>query len=86
MALTTNNSKCFGEVFNIGAEGQITLNILYEIISKGLNFNQSPIYGEIRKGDIPHSNADISKSKNLLKYNPSITFEEGINRLLEYER
>jgi len=86
LALTTNNSKCFGEVFNIGAEGQITLNILYETISKGLNFNQSPIYGEIRKGDIPHSNADISKSKNLLNYNPGITFEEGINRLLEYER
>jgi UDP-N-acetylglucosamine 4-epimerase len=86
LALTTNNNKCFGEIFNIGAGGQITLNTLYKTISEGLNFNQSPIYGKIRKGDIPHSNADISKSKNLLNYNPSITFEKGINRLLKYER
>lgn len=83
LALTTENTECFGEAFNIGCGGQYTLNELVEYINRGLGVNIEPIYGENRPGDIPHSNADISKAKILLQYSPTIGFEEGIKKLVK---
>lgn len=82
LALTTNNNKCFGNVFNIGAGGRITILELVDAINKSLKKNIKPILGENRKGDIPHSNADVSRAKNLLGYDPSIDFYNGINLLI----
>ena len=49
-----------------------------------LNKNIEPIYGPDRKGDIKHSNADISKAKRLLGYDPEYNFEEGLNEAIEW--
>ena len=73
-----------GEVFNIGCGDTITLNKLYSILSSSLNFNLPPIYGPNRPGDIPHSNADITKAKKLLGYSPSYSFEDGIKLTLNW--
>ena len=82
LALTTDNIMCFGEAFNIGAGGQSTLLELVNAINNELNSTIEPIFGKERAGDIPHSNADITKAKNMLDYDPKISFEEGINRLI----
>lgn len=82
LALNTNNKLCFGEAFNIGAGGNTTILKLYQTIKEGLGFQGDVILGENRKGDIPHSHANISKAKELLNYNPTISFEEGIKSLL----
>jgi UDP-N-acetylglucosamine 4-epimerase len=82
LALTTENTECFGEAFNIGAGGQTSLIELINIIKKELNVNIDPIFGENRPGDIPHSNANINKAVKLLHYDPKITFEEGIHKLI----
>ena len=73
-----------GEVFNRGCGDTITLNKLYSILSSSLNFNLPPIYGPNRPGDIPHSNADITKAKKLLGYSPSYSFEDGIKLTLNW--
>ena len=83
LALTTNNTACCGEAFNIGAGGQTTILAMVNAINKVLGFEVQPIFGEQRAGDIPHSNADISKAKNMLGYHPKISFEEGMRRLFE---
>tara|TARA_B110000285_G_C14903771_1_gene504521 strand:- start:195 stop:869 length:675 start_codon:yes stop_codon:yes gene_type:complete len=82
-ALTTDNKECYGEVFNIGAGGRITILELVDAINKGLNTSIKPILGENRPGDIPHSNADISKAKSMLGYDPKIPFYDGINLLIK---
>jgi len=81
-ALTTKNTECYGEAINIGAGGRITLLELVDAINKGLVTNLEPIFGSNRPGDIPHSNADISKAKSMLGYDPKIQFYEGINMLI----
>ena len=81
-ALTTQNTECYGEAINIGAGGRITLLELVDAINKGLVTNLKPIFGSNRPGDIPHSNADISKAKSMLGYDPKIQFYEGINILI----
>lgn len=84
LGLTTDNEKCFGEAMNIGAGGQFTLLELIAILNKELGTDIVPIFGPIRPGDIPHSNADISKAQNMLGYDPKISFEDGIHKLISF--
>jgi len=84
LALTTNNKKCFGEVFNIGTGGRVSILELVSNINKYLQKDISPIFGTNRPGDIPHSNADISKAKKMLGYDPKISFKEGILKTINY--
>ena len=82
LALTTKNQECFGEVFNIGAGGRITINEIFEKICKILGTNISPNYQPNRKGDIPHSNASIEKANKMLGYVPEYDFEQGLQRTI----
>ena len=43
-----------------------------------------PNFGPDRKGDIKHSNADISKAKNLLGYDPDYDFAKGIALAIDW--
>jgi UDP-N-acetylglucosamine 4-epimerase len=84
LAMTTQNKESFGEAFNIGVEGQITIYELFKIIKNELKLDMEPIFGPNRSGDIPHSNADISKARTILNYNPQILFKEGIIKTINY--
>ena len=84
LAMTTQNTESFGEAFNIGVEGQTTIYELFKIIKDELKLDMEPIFGPNRSGDIPHSNADISKARKILNYNPQILFKEGIIKTIKY--
>ena len=45
-----------------------------------------PQYGPARKGDVRDSNADISKARKLLGYDPSFDFEKGIGLAIDWYR
>ena len=82
--MLTDNKYCFGSVLNIGTGGQYSIQELFDILKEKLAFEKNPIYGTLRPGDIPHSNADILKAQVLLEYNPTVSFREGIERTVEY--
>lgn len=84
LALTTNNKESFGQAFNIGTGEQTTILELFNIISKTLNVSIEPIFCAVRNGDIPHSNADISKAQTVLKYDPKISFSKGLLKTINY--
>ncbi len=73
-----------GEAFNIAYGGREYLNDIYFGLTKALNVDIQPIYGPDRKGDIKHSNADISKAKRLLGYDPDWDFQKGIDAAIEW--
>ena len=75
-----------GKVFNIAYGKKATLNELYDYISGLLDSGIRPIYGEPRKGDIPHSLADISSAKKLLGYDPQYSLAEGLKLAIEWYR
>jgi UDP-N-acetylglucosamine/UDP-N-acetylgalactosamine 4-epimerase len=72
------SSEVAGEVFNIAYGGRENLIDIYYSICKALNKKIEPIFGPDRKGDIKHSNADISKAVGKLNYNPDIGFSEAL--------
>jgi UDP-N-acetylglucosamine 4-epimerase len=84
LALTTTNSECFGEAFNIGAGGRITINEIFFKICGIIGKNICPNYQPNRKGDIPHSNASIEKARRILGYTPEVGFEEGLRRTIDW--
>lgn len=84
LAMFTTNSECFGEVFNIGASAATSIIDLFNMIRNKLKSNIEPIFHEIRAGDIPHSNADITKANKLLNYFPTVSIQEGLDKLINY--
>lgn len=64
------SNKADGQAFNIAFGGREYLNDIYDGLVKALDVDIKPIYGPDRKGDIKHSNADISKARKLLEYDP----------------
>jgi UDP-N-acetylglucosamine/UDP-N-acetylgalactosamine 4-epimerase len=83
-ALFTKHPEVSGNVFNI-AYGERTsildmFNILNELTGAGLK----PNYMEERKGDVRDSLADVSKAKNMLAYEPTIDFRQGLDITLNW--
>ena len=73
-----------GQAFNIAYGGREYLIDIYYTLTKALNKSIEPIFGPERKGDIKHSNADISKARKLLGYDPQYDFERGLNEAIEW--
>ncbi len=79
-------SDAAGEVFNIAYGGREYLIDIYYHLTHALGKKIEPNFGPERAGDIKHSNADISKAKELLGYDPEWDFERGIGEAIEWYR
>ncbi len=75
-----------GEVYNIAYGGREYLIDIYYGLTKALGLDVEPAFGPERVGDIRHSNADISKAKEKLGYDPRWSFERGIQAAIEWYR
>lgn len=73
-----------GNVFNIAYGGREYLIDIYYDLCKALNISVEPNFGPDRAGDIKHSNADISKARKLLGYDPEYDFEKGIALAIDW--
>ena len=73
-----------GQAYNIAYGGRECLIDIYHGLCDALGSEVSPIFGPERLGDIKHSNADITKARELLGYEPLWSFERGINVALEW--
>lgn len=73
-----------GQAFNIAYGGREYLIDIYHTLTKALGKNIEPHFGPDRKGDIKHSNADISKAKTLLGYDPEYNFARGLGEAIEW--
>jgi UDP-N-acetylglucosamine 4-epimerase len=78
------------EVFNVAAGQRTSLLELFEIIRRKLlprfphlrDFR--PEHEPARAGDVPHSLADISRAQRLMGYEPTHSFEAGIEEALQW--
>jgi nucleoside-diphosphate-sugar epimerase len=69
-----------GEVINVGTGSRISLNQTLQCLRKITGKNLQAKYEPTREGDIHDSQADISKARELLGYQPTVEFEEGLER------
>lgn len=73
-----------GHAYNIAYGGREFLIDIYTQLMKALGKDIQPIFGPDRIGDIKHSNADISKAKDMLGYNPEWDFQRGIVEAVDW--
>lgn len=73
-----------GEAYNIAYGGRQYLIDVYNKLCELLKKNITPVYSPERVGDIKHSNADISKARELLNYNPDYKFDKGIEETIDW--
>lgn len=77
-------SDAAGEAYNIAYGGREYLIDIYDALNRALGKNIKPKFGPERAGDIKHSNADISKAKKNLGYDPDYDFESGLRLAVDW--
>ncbi len=75
-----------GTVFNVGTSHAISLNQVLELLCRISGKTLQAIYEPPREGDIRDSLADISRAREVLSYEPTVFFEEGLQRTFEWYR
>jgi UDP-glucose 4-epimerase len=73
-----------GKAYNVGAGKRITLNDLLRRIAALIGREPKVRHGPPRRGDVEHSQADVSAAKRDLGYMPSVSLEEGLRLTLEW--
>lgn len=90
LALTSDNSESVNQVYNTAFGERTTLNDLVSNLKEYLSdfdpkiADVEIIYGDYRKGDVPHSLASIDKAKNLLNYNPQFSMKNGLKEAVKW--
>jgi UDP-N-acetylglucosamine/UDP-N-acetylgalactosamine 4-epimerase len=82
--MLTDNGAAFGEAYNVAVGENFSVNFLYNAIREMLGLQHEATYRDPREGDIRNSLADISKAKNLLGYEPTQRFIEGLKQTVAF--
>ncbi|EOI1004358.1 TPA: Vi polysaccharide biosynthesis UDP-N-acetylglucosaminuronic acid C-4 epimerase TviC [Citrobacter amalonaticus] len=77
------------QVYNVAVGDRTTLNQLFTALKNALNengvsYNKEPVYKDFRAGDVRHSQADITKAKTRLGYEPLFNISEGILKAMPW--
>ena len=75
-----------GETINVAAGGRISLNRLFETMRTLVGATVEPTYAASRTGDVHDSQADVSKAKRLLGFEPRVPLEEGLRQTMDWYR
>ena len=89
LAATTQNDEAKNQVYNVAVGDRTTLNDLFNAIQAALNENgvtytKEPVYRDFRVGDVRHSQADVSKIRNLLGYTPKFVISQGVESAMPW--
>lgn len=81
-----SSPKAPGQIINVASGTCETLLELLEGLAKTIGNNPEPIFKEDRPGDVKHSLASIDKAKELLGYEPTVGFMEGLEKTVDWYR
>jgi UDP-N-acetylglucosamine 4-epimerase len=87
LAATTASDEARNNVYNVAAGGRTSLLSLFELLrdnltALGATVDAQPVHGDFRAGDVLHSQADISKARSLLGFEPTHEVGEGVREAL----
>ena len=82
--LAAESENAMGQTINVACGDRYTLNELYAILKKLTGKDVDPIFADPRPGDVKHSQADINLAEKLIDYHPEVSFEEGLEKTVEW--
>jgi UDP-N-acetylglucosamine 4-epimerase len=90
LAGTVEDGEAIDQIYNVSFGGRTTLKSLYEMIRERLAkhdasiANREPISAPFRDGDVRHSQADTSKIRRLLGYEPTHSVSQGLDEAVDW--
>jgi UDP-glucose 4-epimerase len=75
-----------GQTINVGAGKSYTLNQTIERLNRIFGKQVKPRYAPPRAGDVRDSRADLQRAREILRYEPQVSFEEGLRLTVEWYR
>ncbi len=85
-AATAPAATVAGQVYNVGNGQSTTILELASQLNRLLGQNVTPLHAPPRAGDVRFSEADISKIRQDLKYEPRVSFADGLAETLKYHQ
>jgi UDP-N-acetylglucosamine 4-epimerase len=82
--MLTDNEAALKRVYNVAVGERFSVNYLYNACKEQLSSDWPATYREQRAGDIRDSLADISLAKELLGYQPTKTFADGLRETIQF--
>ena len=79
-----NEQAAAGFPINVAMGETHTLNALVELLNELMGTDLEPIYTDPRPGDVPESQADITRARELLRYAPQVDFVSGLRRTIDW--
>lgn len=76
--LAANSPAAVGRILNVGTGASVTLNRLVAELGKIVGREIRPVYAPARRGDVRRSEADVSRLRAALGYEPAGTFADGL--------
>ncbi len=86
LAAAAPAEKVSGRVMNAATGNRVTLNETFKELAQIIEYKGEPSYAPPRAGDIRDSLADISLARQLLGYQPIVSFPDGLRRTVEWYR
>lgn len=74
------------DFFNIGTGVRTDVNQLYEAIAVVIGFENEPVHGTHRPGDLRENYLDAGKAERILGWKPEVSLKEGLERTVEFFR
>lgn len=71
-----------GQLVNIGTGRPVSINELFQALSRVLDRPIEPVYGSAREGDIIHSYSDPARAGRILGWSAQVSLGEGLERLV----
>ena len=75
-----------GQVVNVATGSRISLNTLFTTMRDAIGSGLDVKYGPTRDGDVKDSQADITRARRLLGYEPLVSLEEGLKKTIDWYR
>lgn len=73
-----------GNVYNVGTGQSVTVLQLIDELNRVLGTDVAPTFGPPRAGDVKFSRADIRRTRADLRYEPDVSFAEGLRRTVDW--
>lgn len=83
--LAATAPETHGQAINISTASAVSVNTVVNTIGELLGKTHiKPTYAPPRPGDIKHSLADVSNAKESIGYEPTVSFDEGIRKAIDW--
>lgn len=84
--LAATQEAASGRVFNVGTSHSVEINSLWQMIAGMAGITVAADHADARPGDIMHSLASIQRAREVLGFQPTIFFKEGLRRTFDWYR